>query len=94
MAVASQELLESLHANTAQAFSDMIRDGVKVVVGEGEDAHEVQLPLPPAMWNVITKFIKDNDITGAIEGVKKSLIETDPELSDELPFKPKLVSSK
>lgn len=90
MAVASQELLESLHANTAQAFSDMIRLGVKITDDEGKTSY---IDLPPAMWSVITKFIKDNDITGAIEGVKTSLIGADPELA--LPFTPpKLVTSR
>ena len=90
MATASLELLESLHADTALAFSKMVKEGVPFVIEETGEV--IMVPMPSAMWSVIVKFIKDNDITGAIEGVKQSLIGADPELA--LPFAPKLVVNK
>lgn len=82
MATATQELLESLHSDLAGTFKKMLTEGVPIVDKETGEVFIAQVP--PATLNVIRQFLKDNDITGAIEGVKQSLIESDPELA--LPF--------
>lgn len=65
MSKATNDLLDTLHALTAEKLADIIRNGVEVVDKEG---NVERVTAPASYIAAAIKFLKDNDITADLGG--------------------------
>ncbi len=60
MARAKEDLMDLLHATTAEQLSTILKDGIIMV---DKDGVQVRIPAPASYIAAAIKFLKDNNIT-------------------------------
>lgn len=65
MSKATEDDLASLHGVVADALTQVISNGVNVIVGKGEEAAVVNQPAPAAYFAAAITLLKNNNITAA-----------------------------
>lgn len=58
---ATLDMMDMLHALTAEKLADIIQNGLPVFNAEGEEVD--RMPAPASYISAAIKFLKDNDIT-------------------------------
>jgi hypothetical protein len=82
MSKASEDALGELHGAVAVALTSIIKDGVAVLGGKGEDVEAVKIDAPASYFAAAIALLKNNNITAdpssnaALNGLKEQLAKS------------------